>query len=71
MYMKISKELGFDGHFSFYSARYTSATISANKGADMRAVQANLTHASLTTTEIYSQFRNEEAMRESLELLRV
>ena len=71
LYINISKELGFDGHFSFYSARYTSATISANKGADMRAVQANLTHASITTTEIYSQFRNEEAMRESLELLRV
>ncbi len=70
-YVKISEELGFEGHFSFYSARYTSATISANKGADMRAVQANLSHSSLTTTEIYSQFRNEEAMRESLELLRV
>lgn len=71
MYVKISKKLGFDGHFSFYSARYTSATVSANKGADLRAVQANLTHASITTTEIYSQFRNEDAMRESLELLRV
>ncbi|MBK8832849.1 MAG: site-specific integrase [Saprospiraceae bacterium] len=70
-YVKISSDLGFNGHFSFYSARYTSATISANKGADMRAVQANLSHSSLTTTEIYSQFRNEEAMRESLELLRV
>lgn len=70
-YVKISSELGFEGHFSFYSARYTSATISANRGADMRAVQANLTHSSLATTEIYSQFRDEEAMRESLELLRV
>lgn len=70
-YVKISEELGFEGHFSFYTARYTSATISANKGADMRAVQANLSHSSLTTTEIYSQFRNEDAMRESLELLRV
>ena len=70
-YVKISNELGFEGHFSFYSARYTSATISANKGADMRAVQANLSHSSLTTTEIYSQFRNEQSMRESLEMLRV
>ncbi len=70
-YMKISKELKFDGYFTFQTARFTSATISANRGADMRAVQANMNHSSITTTEIYSLFRNEEAMRRSLELLRV
>ena len=69
--MKISEEFGFEGHFSFYSTRYISATISANKGADIRASKANLSHLSRTTTEIYSQFKNEEVMRESLELLKV
>jgi len=70
-YLNISKAIGLNGYFTFYSARYTSATISVNRGADMRAVQANLTHASIATTEIYSQFRNEELMRRSLELLKV
>ncbi len=68
LYVNISKVLGFDGHFSCYSAKYTAAMISARKGAEMREIHTNLTHAFITTKEIYSQFRDEVAMMERLEL---
>lgn len=70
-YVEISDDLGLDGHFSFYSARFTSATISANKGASMKAIQTLMDHAHQTTTENYVRYGDFDTMRETLEKLRV
>ena len=70
-YTRISSKLGLPGHFTFYSARYTSSSVSTNRGADLRAIQSNMAHASITTTEKYTLYSNREEKRRSIELLRV
>ncbi len=70
-YEEISKDLGLPGHFSFYSARFTSSTISANKGGNMKAIQTLMDHASITTTEGYALYSNLGEQKTTLELLRV
>ena len=44
---RISKRLEFEGHFTFYSARYSSATLALNEGADRNTVSHLLDHENL------------------------
>jgi len=49
----MSQELGFDGHFVMYSARYSSGARALRMGVDIRALQGAYMHSSVTTTLRY------------------
>ncbi len=70
-YMNISKWIGLDGYFTFYSARYSSSTIAVQRNGSLKAVQHLLDHASIKTTDHYIGYSNHRKMLETLELLRV
>ncbi|MEO1262866.1 MAG: site-specific integrase [Bacteroidota bacterium] len=70
-YVSISKILGLEGYFTFYSARYTSSTIAVQRDGSLKAVQHLLDHASIKTTDHYIGYSNHGKMLETLELLRV
>ena len=69
--VKISKRLEFDGYFTFYSARYTSATIALNQGADRNTVSHLLDHANFSTIDHYVGRADDEKIKKVMELLRV
>ena len=69
-YLRISKILELDGHFSWRSARYTSASNAVNFGGNVKDVQVLMDHSSVTTTERYALYANHKNMMETLELLR-
>ena len=68
-YLRISKILKLDGHFSWRSARYTSASNAVNFGGNVKDVQVLMDHRSVTTTERYARYANHQKMQETLELL--
>jgi integrase len=68
---RISKSLGFDGYFTYYSARHTSATMALNMGADRNTVSHLLDHANLSTLDNYAGRANDENIVKAMELLRV
>ena len=69
-YMKVSFELALDGHFTWRSARYSSASNVVNKGGNVKDVQVLMDHSSVTTTERYARYANHQNMKKALELLR-
>lgn len=71
MCRKASQELGFDGHFTYYSARYTSATIALNEGADKNTVSHLLDHENLSTIDNYAGRADDSKVLEAMEILRM
>jgi len=51
MAKKISERIGIDGYFTYYSARYTSATLALNNGADRNTVSHLLDHSNFSTID--------------------
>lgn len=68
-YYTISKECKLDGYFSFYTARITAATVLANKGANLKAVQTALDHSNLAMTSKYIRRIDNNLMVETFNLL--
>lgn len=61
----LAKEAGISKRVSPHSFRHSFATHLVEGGADLRAVQEMLGHASITTTEIYTHL-NTEYLRETV-----
>jgi integrase len=68
-YLSISKECDFNGHFTFYTARISAATILVNKGANLKAVQTALDHSNISMTSNYLRGVDKDVMRETLAML--
>jgi integrase/recombinase XerD len=62
---KLALEAGVDKKVSPHSFRHSFATHLVEGGADLRAVQDMLGHASITTTEIYTHL-NTDYLRETI-----
>lgn len=67
----ISKRLKFDGYFTYYSARYTSATLALNEGADKNTVSHLLDHANFSTIDNYAGRADDDKVLKTMELLRM
>ncbi len=68
---RISKRLGFDGYFTYYSARYSSATLALNMGADRNTVSHLLDHANFSTIDHYAGRADDGKVLEVMEMLRI
>ena len=68
---RASKILEFDGHFTFYSARYSSATLALNEGADRNTVSHLLDHENFSTIDNYAGRADDEKVLKAMEILRL
>lgn len=68
---KISKRLEFEGYFTFYSARYSSATLALNEGADRNTVSHLLDHENFSTIDNYAGRADDEKVLKAMEILRL
>jgi len=69
--VKISKKLELDGYFTFYSARYSSATLALNEGADRNTVSHLLDHENFSTIDNYAGRADDQKIIKTMELLRI
>lgn len=67
----VSKRLGFDGYFTYYSARYSSATLALNEGADRNTVSHLLDHENFSTIDNYAGRADDEKVVKAMEILRL
>lgn len=68
---RIAKRLDFDGHFSYYSARYSAATLALNEGADRNTISHLLDHENLSTIDNYAGRADDKKVIDAMELLRL
>lgn len=68
---RICKRLEFDGHFTYYSARYSSATLALNEGADRNTVSHLLDHENFSTIDNYAGRADDEKVLKAMEILRL
>ena len=59
MAIRVSKRLGWNDYFTFYSARHTSLTIALNSGVDRNTVSHLADHKNLSTLDHYAGRAND------------
>ena len=68
---RVSKRLEFEGYFTYYSARYSSATLALNEGADRNTVSHLLDHENFSTIDNYAGRADDEKVLKAMEILRL
>lgn len=68
---KASKALDFPGYFTFYSVRYSSATVALNEGADKNTVSHLLDQENLSTIDNYAGRADDDKVLAAMEVLRL
>ncbi len=68
---KICDRIGIEGYFTYYSARYSSATLALNEGADRNTVSHLLDHENFSTIDNYAGRADDEKVLSAMELLRL
>lgn len=68
---RVSERIGFDSYFTFYSARYSSATLALNEGADRNTVSHLLDHENFSTIDNYAGRADNEKVLSAMEILRL
>lgn len=68
---KISKRIKLEGYYTFYSARYSSATLALNEGADRNTVSHLLDHENFSTIDNYAGRADDLKVVEVMEILRL
>ena len=71
MARRVSERLSFDGYFSYYSARYSSATLALNEGADRNTVSHLLDHENFSTIDNYAGRADDSKVVKAMEILRL
>ncbi|MEL7422846.1 MAG: tyrosine-type recombinase/integrase [Bacteroidota bacterium] len=64
-------KLQWDGYFTFYSARYSAATLALNEGADRNTVSHLLDHENFSTIDNYAGKADDKKVLEAMEVLRL
>ncbi|MEL6942193.1 MAG: hypothetical protein AAFO82_05950, partial [Bacteroidota bacterium] len=67
----VSKRLKFSGYFTYYSARYSSATLALNEGADRNTVSHLLDHENFSTIDNYAGRADDEKVLKAMNILRL
>jgi integrase len=68
---RVSKRLEFEGYFTYYSARYSSATLALNEGADRNTVSHLLDHENFSTIDNYAGRADDDKVVKAMEILRL
>ena len=68
---RISRNMGWDVYFTYYSARYSSATLALNEGADRNTVSHLLDHENFSTIDNYAGRADDEKVLKAMEILRL
>lgn len=68
---RICDRIGIDGYFTYYSARYSSATLALNEGADRNTVSHLLDHENFSTIDNYAGRADDEKVLKAMEILRM
>ena len=68
---RICPRIGIEGYFTYYSARYSSATLALNEGADRNTVSHLLDHENFSTIDNYAGRADDEKVLEVMEILRL
>jgi integrase/recombinase XerD len=68
---KASEALEFSGYFTYYSARYSSATLALNEGADRNTVSHLLDHENFSTIDNYAGRADDSKVLAAMEVLRL
>lgn len=68
---KICDRVGIDGYFTYYSTRYSSATLALNEGADRNTVSHLLDHENFSTIDNYAGRADDTKILEAMQILRL
>ena len=66
---RIARRKGFDGYFTFYSARHSAATLLLNSGADRNTVSHLLDHENFSTIDNYAGRADQEKVAKTMQTL--
>lgn len=70
-YYTCKNKLKWDVYFTFYSARYSSATLALNEGADRNTVSHLLDHENFSTIDNYAGRADDEKVVKAMEILKL